>query len=83
MGHVTIDARDMAEKTAKVNNQSIKLTFSSACSTPVAICCSVVRDSYSLGSIWSSRRTGRRVFVFSFLYRTFRVAMAGGLRRAV
>lgn len=57
------------------------LTFSSACSTPVAIWFSVVRASYSEGSIWSSRRTGSVVLTLNFLTRTLRDDMLAGGRR--
>ena len=69
----TRDIRGCKNKVVKTRAEG--LTFSSACSTPVAIWISEVRDSYSLASIWSSRRTGRGVFVLNFLTRTFRVAM--------
>jgi hypothetical protein len=51
------------------------LTFSSACSIPVAIWVSVVIASYSAESSWSSRSMGSAVLTLSFLYRTLRVAM--------
>lgn len=52
-----------------------KPTFSSACSTPVAIWMSVVSASYSEGSIWSSLSTGSVVLMLNFLTRTFREDM--------
>lgn len=55
-----------------------ELTFSSACSTPVAIWVSGARASYSEGSIWSSLSTGRGVLTLSFLTRTLREDMVQG-----
>lgn len=50
-------------------------TFSSACSTPVAIESSCVREWYSLASISSSVRMSSGCLTLSFLTRTLRVAM--------
>jgi hypothetical protein len=55
-----------------------KLTFSSACSTPVAIWFSVVSASYSEGSIWSSLSTGSAVLTLNFLTLTLREDMVAG-----
>lgn len=42
----------------------------------------MVSASYSDGSIWSSRRTGRTVLTLSFLTRTLREDMAAGGARS-
>ena len=73
VGHVLVHVPDITKRVIHKR----KLTPSSAASTPV-LCVAVVRTSYSFGSIWSSRRTGKVVRLLNFLILVLRLVIVPG-----